>query len=281
MEKSLFFEDLKSAAADFLRDSEGNYLAPDDALRADLAGMRFFEEILWGVAAAGDPLFAKLRCDGVVHHQVMLPSDWLPGAKSVVSFFLPFSEATKNSNAVNGEAPSDEWLHSRIEGQMMLAALGEFIVSQLRDAGFAAAFPTTDKRFRLITPFVSNWSERHAAYICGLGTFGLSKGLITERGMAGRFGSVITDAEIAATERKYSSPFEYCTMCGACQYRCPAGAIDKSRGAALGKDQPLCASFLKEMTFPPHGAHGRIRYGCGKCQVKVPCESAVPQKISG
>ena len=281
MEKSLFFEDLKSAAADFLRDSEGNYLAPDDALRADLVGMRFFEDILWGAAEADDPLFTELRRDSVVHPQVMLPSDWLPGAKSVVSFFLPFSEATKKSNAANGEVPSDEWLHSRIEGQLMLAALGEFIASQLRDDGFAAVFPTADKRFRLITPFVSNWSERHVAYICGLGTFGLSKGLITERGMAGRFGSVITDAEIAATERKYTSPFEYCTMCGACQYRCPAGAIDKSRGAALGKDQPLCDAFLKKMTYPPHGVHGRIRYGCGKCQVKVPCESAVPRKIGG
>lgn len=35
--------------------------------------------------------------------------------------------------------------------------------------------------------FGSNWSERHAAYVCGLGTFGLSKGLITDKGMGRTF----------------------------------------------------------------------------------------------
>lgn len=33
--------------------------------------------------------------------------------------------------------------------------------------------------------FTSVWSERHVAYVCGLGTFGLSRGLITEKGQCG------------------------------------------------------------------------------------------------
>ena len=70
------------------------------------------------------------------------------------------------------------------------------------DKGIAACVPALDERFdvKIETKLTalkpdfhadSKWSERHAAYACGLGTFGLSKGLITEKGMAGRFASII------------------------------------------------------------------------------------------
>ena len=149
----------------------------------------------------------------------------------------------------------------------------------LEKEGFASVCPTTSENFRNITPYISNWSERHAAYAAGLGTFGLSKGLITEKGMAGRFGSVITDAEFSPTIRPYSDPFEYCTMCGACMMRCPAGAIDKSKGCALGKDQLICGPYLSGSRLPKHGPNERVRYGCGKCQVGVPCENGIPKKF--
>ena len=47
--------------------------------------------------------------------------------------------------------------------------------------------------------FASNWSERHAAYASGMGTFGLSDGLITPKGKAMRCGSVIANIQIPAT----------------------------------------------------------------------------------
>lgn len=265
---------LMEEARKFL-DGPVNRVAAEDALRPELAGMRIYEEPLFGVAAAGDPLFEELRRPEVLHPGVMLPREWVDGAKSVVAFFLPFTEQVVSSNA-EGTAPSDEWLHGRIEGQLAMNAFGELMKRTLEEAGYAAAFPTTDARFKMLEPYASNWSERHAAYICGLGTFGLSKGLITERGMAGRFGSVITDAELPVTPRKYSGPFDYCTQCGACQFRCPAKAIDKSRGPALAKDQKLCDDCVKASRRPPHGPHERVRFGCGKCQVKVPCSRRIP-----
>lgn len=36
--------------------------------------------------------------------------------------------------------------------------------------------------------FASSWSERHTAHFCGLGTFGVSDGLITSVGKAVRVG---------------------------------------------------------------------------------------------
>ena len=267
---------LTGAAREFVA-GPANHVAAEDALRPELAGLRIYDEPLFGAAAAEDPLFAELRRPEVLHPEAMLPEDWLPGARSVLSFFLPFTEAVRSTNRIDPGVSSDEWLHARIEGQMAIAALGESLCAIFEKEGYSVVFPTTDRRFRMLAPYAANWSERHAAHICGLGAFGLSKGLITAKGIAGRFGSIITDAALPVTERKYSGPYDYCTMCGACQRRCPAGAIDISKGVAFGKDQDLCAAFVKASTRPPHGPHDRVRYGCGKCQVNVPCEGGIPR----
>ena len=107
-------------------------------------------------------------------------------------------------------------------------------------------------------------------YLCGLGTFGLSKGLITAAGISGRMTSVIIDAELPADIRPYSGIYDYCDRCGECIARCPAAAIDEN-----GKKHPPCFQWLlyTKQTYPP-------RIGCGKCQVGVPCESGIPHRES-
>ena len=57
---------------------------------------------------------------------------------------------------------------------------------------------------------MSNWSERHTAHISGLGTFGLCDGLISKRGKAGRYGSVIVNHKFTPTPRDYTEYNEYC-----------------------------------------------------------------------
>ncbi|MBQ8831547.1 MAG: epoxyqueuosine reductase [Oscillospiraceae bacterium] len=267
-----------SSAAKYILNSKENFVSAEDALRPELAGMQIYDEPIFAVASADDPLFLQLREPKVVGAGAFLPSDWLDGAKSVISFFLPFTDAVKKSNRIDPVKASDEWLHARIEGQTAVDTLGAHICSLLKSEGFDAVYPSRDPRFTTIAPLTSNWSERHIAYICGLGTFGLSKGLITEKGMAGRFGSVVTTAELPVTPRPYSSPFEYCTMCKACQRKCPPQAIDASKGVADGKDHSICAPFVNSTKLPPHGINNRVRYGCGKCQVGVPCESRIPKK---
>lgn len=116
------------------------------------------------------------------------------------------------------------------------------------------------------------WSERHAAYVCGLGTFGLSKGLITEKGMAGRFSSLITDAPLEADTREYTGLYDNCIGCGACVRRCPVRAIDPQ----TGKNHSVCFMNIgrsKILRYP--------RYGCGLCQSAVPCENTKPFKPKG
>jgi len=269
---------LQAAAAEFLETCPENRVAPEDALTPELAGLKIYDAPLFAVGAADDPLFRTLRQPGVVGEGSLLPGDWLPEAACVLSFFLPFTEPVRRSNRQADGGPSDAWLHARIEGQLMMNRFGSFVCEQLTQAGFAAVYPAADSRFQMLHPFASNWSERHVGYICGLGTFGLSRGLITEKGMAGRLGSVVTAAPLPVTPRPYDDPFAYCTMCGKCQKNCPAGAIDAAKGVEHGKDHTLCSPFLDSTRRPPHGPKGRVRFACGKCQVAVPCESRIPKR---
>jgi epoxyqueuosine reductase QueG len=240
-----------------------------EALRPELAGMRVFDAPIFAAAAADDPMFLQIRTDASVGGHHRMPADWTPRARFVLSVFFPFAKRVRTANAAAlGRLPAAEWLHGRIEGQNHISAISAAAAEALRGAGFSAVAPSVDDGFRS-KGFTSNWSERHVAFVCGLGTFGLSKGLITEKGVAGRLFSIVTDMELGITRRAYAALYEYCIFCGLCAKRCPAGAIDPK----TGKAHCPCSAFLDETRelFAP-------RYGCGKCQVDVPCEDRIPAK---
>jgi epoxyqueuosine reductase QueG len=230
----------------------------------ELDALRIFDPPLFGVASGDDPLFEALKEDGVVGPHHLSPAQWLATGRSVISYFLPFTKRVRETNRLLG-FPSTEWLYGRIEGERFNAALRELIVRQIMDARHDALAPALDSRYK-VTSLKSNWSERHAAYIAGLGTFSLSCSLITTAGSAGRIGSVIASAEIAPTPRSYQARDEYCAKCGACMLRCPPLAISEG-----GKDHAVCSAYLDQVRarFDP-------RYGCGKCQTGVPCELRIP-----
>jgi epoxyqueuosine reductase len=268
-------EDQIRSAERFVENSESNFISKETAISDDVAGMRIYDAPIFAFGSADDKLFEDLKKPSAIGGQFMLPKEWLPGARTVISFFLPFSETVKKGNSRDMSWPSSEWLHGRVEGQAMLIRLCEHLNSALADAGYRSVVPAMDERFWSNTgtakhkeKFTSNWSERHVAFVCGLGTFGLSKGLITEKGVAGRFGSIVTELKIETDERDYEGIYEYCSMCGKCAKNCPAAAISLE----TGKDHPMCSAFLDATSekFKP-------RYGCGKCQVGVPCESGIPR----
>ena len=261
----------------FVAEDPGNYVEESYALRPEYVGTPIYEAPLMGCAAADDPLFQYMKESPAVYGpQLRLPEEWLSGAVSVVSFFLPFSKAIRDSNRDDLSRPSDLWLHGRMEGQAFLDRATMHLAELLREAGGRVVIPALDPAFSVIRdparmdrgepPFVSNWSERHVAFTAGLGTFSLSKHLITEKGVSGRFGSLITDLPLTVTPRPYTDPYEYCTFCGACRKRCDVGAI-----GPLEKDNRICSAFQHQVRdrFAP-------RHGCGKCQLSVPCETRRP-----
>jgi len=277
-------EYLQKIAAIFTEDSQLNYVKPKDAINESVCGMKIFDSPIIAFGAAYDEYFKLLQNSSAIGKHFILPEEWLPRAKTVISFFLPFTDTVKKGNAIDFNRPSPEWLHGRIEGQEFLKSLCVHLKNELEKQGYHAVIPSLDKRFWAIEAanlseqdaenrieYTSNWSERHVAFVCGLGTFGLSKGLITKAGMAGRMGSLITDFEGYPEGRKYTEIYEYCSMCGACVRNCPVQAISLESG----KNHRLCAEFVAEMKeiYNP-------RYGCGKCQVGVPCESRIPKRKS-
>lgn len=256
-----------------------NRVTVNNAVSPTLIGLRFYDYPIFGIADTKDPLFQTLLEPGIVGKGALLPEDILPTAKSVVSWFLPFTEEVRRGNRESMTVPSDAWRQARIEGQDTNFAIGDAICRALEEEGFVAIQVSNSDKFKMLAPFCSNWSERHVAHIAGLGTFGLSKGLITEKGMAGRFGSIVTDAELQPTRRPYKTPFEYCIMCGACAKNCPGFAIDPLKGVSEGKDHIACKAFLQITEEMQRSGEGeRFRYGCGKCQVSVPCESRNPSR---
>lgn len=244
----------------------------------EIPGTVIFEEPLVAFAAADDPLYTALAKDDVIGPHHMGPGEWLDGARSVVVWFLPFAGQIVESNKAEG-LPSGEWYLAYHWGEAFNNALRDHVAAEIGRAGHRAVAPMRDARF-LMQPSTSNWSERHTAYIAGMGSFGRSYSFITERGCAGRFGSVVTDCDLPPSARTTSSLRANCLAdpdgsCGVCISRCPVGAVTAEK-----KDHAACLGFLRERVVPLY----REKYGgirslcCGKCQTAVPCARTNPTK---
>ena len=264
---------------DFMDDSPLECLDKSAARKPELAGMRFYDGFLIGCTPATDEYLAELPSVSEAGLPNFLPPlEWLPTGRTVISIFAMFSSLVRSSNRLSHDKPSHEWLHARREGQQCLDAVTAHLCEQLSAAGHKTVAPNLDSRFWSKPahkegdpadrpPFSSNWSERHVAYAAGLGTFGLSRGLITRGGVAGRLTSVITELSLPVTPKQYSGLYDYCSMCGVCAEKCPGGAISLKHG----KDHEKCSAFLGTVR-----AENNPYFGCGKCQVGVPCETCLP-----
>jgi len=166
--KEKVFADLK----DLFLSCEGNVV--DDVVALEgCRGLRIFDEPIFGVSAADDELYTEFKKPDVIGEFYMTPREWLPGARSVISFFLPFSERLRKANTKDPVHTANEWLHGRKEGQ-------------------------------------------------------------------------------------------------ACIRRCPVHAITLEHG----KNQLICQSRVNS----PNEFHPG-RYGCGKCEVGIPCETKIPRRL--
>jgi len=266
----------------FVVDNPGNRLK-------DLDGSPLFEEPLVAFAEGEDPLFQDYR--RIIGEFHLTPREALersgtagksPGSVSVISWVLPIAKPTKLANRKETTGPSVHWNQVRWLGQALNDSLGKHVVGLLQEKGYQAMVPDQAPYFevrQLANGSASNWSQRHVAYAAGLGTFSLSDGLITTKGIALRLNSVVTDLKLPASPRKYSShtancPFLVNGSCGACIQRCPAGAI-----TAQGHDKLKCRDWLQSLHKTLLGKPGYMgRYAaCGLCQTKVPCESGIPK----
>lgn len=254
---------LNKAITAFFKKDASNYVSEEDAIKPAYAGMQILEEAVIKIGDAGDPLFAA--------GGRKTPEEWLKGAKSVISVAMTLSQEIKDANTVNLTRPANEWLHGATEGFHTARVLLSRLCALLEEEGFAAVSPEINAD--------EKWSERYAGYVCGQGTYGLSGGLITEKGAAVILGSIITDCPLDVTPRKYEGLYDYCDKCGKCSRNCPAAAIDPGKPAEEAYSAETCGAYIEKLKkSSPKGGSGRILFGCGKCKVAVPCASRIPGK---
>jgi ferredoxin len=207
--------------------------------------------------------------------------DFKPEQLTIISWILPQTTATKRDHCREKRWPSERWARSRIFGEEVNDELRRHIVKALVGVSVEAVAPVLSPLWHRATSekygFASTWSERHAAYAAGLGTFGLSDGLITPKGKAHRAGSVVANVAITPSVRPYKDHHAYCLFyanrtCGACIKKCPVEAISEK-----GHDKRKCSSYLDKTHVYVETHYGFKGYGCGLCQVGVPCESRKPE----
>lgn len=277
-------ETLAAQMAAWMADRANNILAPGSDQPA-------FETPLLGCAAGADPLFAFLKQDigpdfywtPLEAFRLAFPDDETRAEDlSVLAWVLPQTARTRAAHRKARDLPSLEWSQARHYGEQVNANLRRFVVQALAERGIRAAAPMLLPQWtRETSPrygFASRWSERHAAHACGLGTFGLSDGLITPAGKAVRVGSVVAKAAWAPTPRPYTRHNEWCLhfaggVCRSCIKRCPAGAISEA-----GHDKVKCHAYIRQVTavFVEQEQLGFKVNSCGLCQTGVPCESRNP-----
>jgi len=263
--------------------------SPENTLK-NRANEKAWEDPLVGFSNGHDPIYQQYKeLVGTFHwtplevFSLTFPSSKVSAKDlTVISWILPQAEASKSDNRKETVYPSERWARARMFGEEVNIKLAKQVVTTLQEAGFRAVAPSLlSPSFKWMESerytFASTWSERHAAYASGLGTFGLCDGLITPRGKAMRCGSVVADVKIPASKRPYQDHRAYCLFfsngtCGKCAERCPAGALTPA-----GHDKIKCRSYIfvkiKEYVKSNFGFEG---YGCGLCQTGVPCESRIP-----
>lgn len=265
--------------------------SPENTMTLD-SGEPSWEEALVGYSSGADTVYNQYK--EVVGEFHYLPAEIFnlefpdsPASAeelTVISWILPHREATRKDNRAEDFYPSERWVMARFPGEAFNELLRKHVAESLCSMGVDALAPTLSPHWKIEPSekywLASRWSERHAAFASGLGTFGLCDGLITPRGKAHRAGSVIARAKLEPTPRPYSDHHAYCLyyakgQCQACAKRCPVDAI-----SGEGHDKKVCwdhaGGTCGEFVREKFGFDG---YGCGLCQTKVPCEKGIPQGI--
>ncbi|MBC3796071.1 (Fe-S)-binding protein [Acetobacterium tundrae] len=275
-------EIIKAEIFRYVRENENNYSNKFQA--------PYFDEPLVQFASATDELFSQYKEFIAPEH--LTPQEVFDIAyeaeaispKTVISIVLPVSEIIRQSNRIQKEWASDEWTLLRTFGDdFFIDGLNDHLSRFLNNKGYKTVNPINLKVFKKYINEkgpLSNWSQRHVAFAAGLGTFSINDGFITEKGIAVRLTSLVTEVLIEPDKRKTESHTANCLYlskgtCKACFKRCPVGAITEK-----GHDKIVCAQRCygeeSQSRAKAIGGNPKAGSGCGLCQTNIPCEFSNP-----
>lgn len=230
-----------------------------------------WEEPLVAFAAAGDPLFLKLK--ELVSPDHLLPQDLLTKANTVIAYYVPLAPEINRSNKGKRES-SPQWAQAYVETNSLIKDINEYLKKKLAKESYQAMDVPPTHNFDQQT-LLSRWSHKHVGYIAGLGTFGLNHLLITSKGCNGRLGSIVTDLVLEPTPRP---EYEYCLAkyngsCGSCLKSCPQDALLAGQEYDRHKCYNLCLENAAR--YQSIG----LADVCGKCCSEVPCSFIAPSSL--
>jgi epoxyqueuosine reductase QueG len=195
-------------------------------------------------------------------------------------------EATKKENLeYSKDWPSERWAHSRLFGEKANSKLRLHLLSELKKEGINGVSPMEEGYlFKIHSKhekgvWASTWSHRHMAFAAGLGSFGWSDGFLNEKGKAMRCGSIVVTHKLPSdADKRPPDPYYYCLKCGECAKRCPVDAI-KPKDPTNGTIHDKKTCWAKVMSTIPYikKNYNIGIYGCGLCQVGIPCENSLPK----
>ena len=73
----------------FTQESPGNYISEEIAILPEYTGMKIFDTPIFAFGSTDDDLYQRYLSPDVIGNHFLPPQEWLPGAKTVISCFLP------------------------------------------------------------------------------------------------------------------------------------------------------------------------------------------------
>ena len=224
-----------------------------------------FREPLVGFVSVDDPSIVHVK--DIVGPWHDSPDDQLPGARSIIAYAVPFTREVAldpNGARFSGLTWSEAYVIINKHFENISRAVADYLISQ----GYKASTVAATNDYDPSDP-VSSWSHRTMACASGLGRFGMNRILITSKGSAVRYCSLLTDAELEPTD-PYSGP--ECTgldggPCSLCLEACPVNALTRWDEGGKLDCQDLQDEYkermLKELSVDTAGT-------CGKCIAVCP-----------
>jgi len=181
------------------------------------------------------------------------PRSIFPEARTVIVIGMPVSLPVVDT------APSIWYRELYRTVNALLDQAGYRIASSLTARGFSSVWVPRDGYGSigvLKEKPIAFFSHRHAAYLAGLGNFGINNTLLTPAfGPRVRFASMLTEAEIPP-DPILQEPL--CTRCMRCVDACPVKAIDGREYPGGLTDKTACAARSEAL-------NNRFLSPCGIC----------------
>jgi epoxyqueuosine reductase len=229
----------------------------------------------------------------ILEKQIPIPLKRRPGFEikhiSVISGALPINPEIIQSeaNSKYGCTLIHNYLSWRGAHWGFIKSVSDFVEVLIYILGHHAVAPFFSPLFRSepqkmadnCRKTVSNWSERHIAEACGLGTFGLNGMIITEKGVAVDLFSWVCDVELPPTPKPTQQNCLYFRngSCGKCMERCRNSAISHE-----GRNPRKCHGYTTQALpeiLKKEGQFERssdVLPACGLCMTGVPCADRIP-----